>query len=481
MSARRHAFVAPVAALALLLGGAARAQESKPGDAAPKKPVSFFKEVRPILQGTCAGCHQPAKAGGTVVLTGHANLLETDRHGDPIVAPGKPEESELLVAITPHDGKPPKMPKGKAPLADAQVDVLRRWIAEGAADDTPAAAAETFTQEHPPVYRQQPVVTALDFSPMKSPAEPASASLLAVSGYHEVLLYEIAGDRERLAARLVGMSERIESVAFSPDGATLLVVGGSPARMGELQLWDVAERKLTLSLPLGFDTLYGGSWSADGKLVAFGGGDNSVRALDVEKGSLVFFNAAGEDLVRDTAFSKNGAHLVSVGRDRTLKLMEFATQQFVDNITSITPGALRGGLVALDRQPQSDVLLVGGADGKPKTYNMIRTKDRVIGDDYNLVKAYAPLDGCIFAARYSPDGQRFVVGASNEGKGEVRLYGVEQEAPAWSLPAGGAIYAATFRGDGAMVAAGGFEGNVALIDAASGKVLRQFAAAPTHP
>jgi WD40 repeat protein len=328
-------------------------------------------------------------------------------------------------------------------------------------------------------------VTALDFSPMKSPTEPASAPLLAVSGYHEVLLYEVGGEggapRERLAARLVGMSERIESVAFSPDGATLLVVGGSPARMGELQLWDVAERKLTLSLPLGFDTLYGGSWSADGKLVAFGGGDNSVRAFDVAKGALVFFNAAGEDLVRDTAFSKDGAHLVSVGRDRTLKLMEFATQQFVDNITSITPGALKGGLIAVDRQPQSDVLLVGGADGKPKTYNMIRTKDRVIGDDYNLVKAYAPLDGCIFAARYAPDGRHFVVGASNEGKGVVRAYSVDNEAPIWSLPAGGAIYAAAFRSDGAMVAAGGFEGSVALIDAASGKVLRQFAAAPTHP
>ncbi len=480
MSARRATLAA---AFALLLGGVAPAQETKPADAAAPsaKPVSFFREVRPILQAQCTGCHQPAKAGGKVVLTGHDDLLASDRHGDPIVAPGKPDESALLVAITPHDGKPPKMPKGKAPLSDAQVALLRRWIAEGARDDTPAAAAETFTPDHPPVYRQQPVVTALDFSPQKSGSSP----LLAVSGYHEVLLYEVGDEggvpRERLAARLVGMSERIESVKFSPDGATLLVVGGSPARMGELQLWNVAERKLSLSLPLGFDTLYGGSWSADGKYVAFGGGDNSVRALDVEKSALVFFNAAGEDLVRDTAFSKDGAHLVSVGRDRTLKLMEFATQQFVDNITSITPGALKGGLIAVDRQPQSDVLLVGGADGKPKTYNMIRTKDRVIGDDYNLVKAYAPLDGCIFAAEYAPDGTRFVVGASNEGKGEVRLYAVDDEAAKWSLPTGGAIYAATFRADGGMVAVGGFEGTVSLIDAANGKVLRQFAAAPANP
>jgi mono/diheme cytochrome c family protein len=476
MSARRDVFAA--AAFALLVGGA-RAQDAKPADAPapPPKPVSFFREIRPIVQAQCAGCHQPAKAGGKLVLTGHANLLEADRHGDPIVAPGKPDESTLVAVVTPHDGKPPKMPKGKAPLADAQVALLKRWISEGAHDDTPAAAAETFTPDHPPEYRRQPVVTALDFSP--------KAPLLAVSGYHEVFLYEVGGEgestQEHLAARLVGMSERIESVAFSPDGEKLLVVGGSPARMGELQLWNVAERKLELSLPLGFDTLYGGSWSADGKFVAFGGGDNSVRAFDVTKGELVFFNAAGEDLVRDTAFSQDGAHLVSVGRDRTLKLMEFATQQFVDNITSITPGALKGGLIAVDRQPGSDVLLVGGADGKPKTYNMIRTKDRVIGDDYNLVQAYAPLDGCIFAAEFAADGKRFVVGASNEGKGEVRLYAVGQEAATWSLPTKTAIYAATFRADGAVVAAGGFDGTVFLLDSASGKALRQFAAAPAHP
>lgn len=474
---------------AIAVATSSNAQEAaKPAPANPK-PVSFWKEIRPILQAQCAGCHQPAKAGGKVVLTGHANLLEGDKHGDPIVAPGKPDESELLTVLKPRGEKPPKMPKGRTPLAEAQVGLIARWIGEGAIDDTPAAAAETFTMDHPPVYRQQPVVTSLSFAP--------NAPLLAVSGYHEVLLYELGNETAaapapsaaptpasvdvRLAARLVGMSERIESAVFSPDGATLLVVGGSPARMGELQLWDVAQKKLTFSLPLGFDTLYGGSWSPDGKFVAFGGGDNSVRALDVGKGELVFFNAAGEDLVRDTAFSKDASHLVSVGRDRSLKLMEFATQQFVDNITSITPGALKGGLVAVDRQPGTDLLLVGGADGKPKTYNMYRTKDRVIGDDFNLVKGYAPMNGCICATRFAPDGKRFVAGASDAGKGEVRLYSLEQEAQIWSLPTTAAIYAATFRGDGALVAAGGFDGEVLLLDAANGQVVGRFAAAPAHP
>ena len=50
------------------------------------------------------------------------------------------------------------------------------------------------------------------------------------------------------------------------------------------------------------------------------------------------------DWVLDTVFSADGSHLISVGRDMAAKLIEVSTQRFIDNITSITPGALKGGL-----------------------------------------------------------------------------------------------------------------------------------------
>jgi len=60
-----------------------------------------------------------------------------------------------------------------------------------------------------------------------------------------------------LSARLVGLSERVNRVAFSPDGKKLAVAGGSPARMGELQVWDLAKQKLEMSVSTTFDTLSG--------------------------------------------------------------------------------------------------------------------------------------------------------------------------------------------------------------------------------
>ena len=39
--------------------------------------------------------------------------------------------------------------------------------------------------------------------------------------------------------------------------------------MGEVQVWDVAKRKLSLSVSITFDTIYGASWSPDGTKIAF--------------------------------------------------------------------------------------------------------------------------------------------------------------------------------------------------------------------
>src|SRR5262249_24959492 len=159
-------------------------------------------------------------------------------------------------------------------------------------------------------------------------------------------------------------------VRFSPDGKLLAVAGGNPGRMGELQIWEVEKKRLKLSLAVGFDTLYGASWSPDGKLVAIGCPDNTVRAFDAVTGKQVLQQGAHTDWVLGTAFSTDGSHLVSIGRDMTAKLTEVTTQRFVDNVTSISPGALKGGIQAVARHPSRDEVVTGGSDGTPKVYRL---------------------------------------------------------------------------------------------------------------
>ncbi len=458
-----------LAGIALVVIQWTAAQDAKKTDPVPDT-VSYYKDVRPILQQHCQGCHQPAMAKGGYVMTDYAELFKNTDNLVPGIAPGKLADSSAYQQIIPQKGEKPAMPRGKDPLSGREVAIIKKWIEQGAKDDTPASAKLVAVDaDHPPVYEQRPVINGLAFN--------KEGDLLAVTGYHEVLLHK--ADGTGLVARLIGMSERLQSLAFSPDGKWLAVTGGNPGRFGEVQIWNVEKRKLKLSVPVTYDTVYGASWSPDSKTIAFGCADNSLRAIDAETGKQVLFQGGHSDWVLDTVFSVKGTHLVSVSRDRSMKLTEVATERLVDNITSITPGALKGGLQAVDRHPTKDELLIGGADGTPKLYQMFRTKARQIGDDFNLIRRFAPLPGRIFAVKFSPDGNRVVAGSSSDGKGEVRVFETATAKPVSTFKGiGGPIYALAYHPKGDMVASAGFEGTVHLNEPTSGGLIRDFVPVP---
>ncbi len=440
----------------------------------PQPTVSFFHDVRPIFQTHCFGCHQPARRRGELDMTSRDGLLKGGESEEPAVVPGKLDLGTLLAMISPDGNQPPEMPKGRPALSENEIALIRHWIEQGAEDDSPKSAGPQFSAENPPTYRLAPVVSAIDFSP--------DGSLLAVSGYHEVVLHRVdvsGADGSEIVARLIGMSERIESVKFSPSGKWLAAVGGAPGRFGEVQIWDVERRRLEHSVVVTYDTVYGASWSHDERLLAFGCGDSTLRAIEVESGNEVFYQSAHEDWVLDSVFSVDASHLVSVSRDRSMKLFDVATQRFIDDITSITPGAVKGGLLAVDRHPTADQLLVGGADGVPKIYRMFREKERKIGDDFNLIRKLPEMPGRVYDVGYSRDGKTVLAASStgaaghvwvfqeNDGKLIAKLEGIE-----------GGIYRAAFSPDGKTVASGGFDGLVFLNEAASGKLIKKFAPVP---
>jgi WD40 repeat protein len=417
----------------------------------PAAEPSYFREVRPVLQSQCQGCHQPNLKSSNLDLSSYEGLVTGGKHG-----PGL----SFVVKYLSGEMKP-QMPLGQPPLAAEQIELVRNWVAAGGKDDTPAEARATVSPDKPAVYMLPPVLTAVAFSP--------DGKTLAVSGNREVIVHSLDGGTP--PKRLAGVSERILSLAFSKDGSLLLAGGGTPARFGELQLWDMPAGKLRHSLMLTGDTVFGASLSPDGTRVAVGCTDNTVRIVDATSGKELYRMGAHENWVLGTVFGADGKRIVSVGRDRAAKLTDAASGGFLENVN-----LLRGELTAIARHPSKEMVVIGGGDRIPYIYLMDRPKVMKIADDTTLVRKLDLQNGAITALAWAPNGRRIAVAGAAP---EVNVYDAETGARVAECKGHTAgIYTVAFSPDSGVLATAGFDGMVRLYDAGTGELKKAFVPVP---
>jgi hypothetical protein len=93
--------------------------------------VDFARDVQPLLENKCLECHNPNKIKGKLLMDSATAMLKGGDTGPALVA-GQPDNSEMIKRIAlPKDHDDIMPPKG-GPLAAKEIDVLKRWIAEGA-------------------------------------------------------------------------------------------------------------------------------------------------------------------------------------------------------------------------------------------------------------------------------------------------------------------------------------------------------------
>jgi hypothetical protein len=105
-----------------------------PALAEPPTAIEFNRDIRPILSDNCYPCHGPDKARrkADLRLDTEAGAF-ADRDGRPVIVRGQPAASELWQRISAADGKsrmPP--PRSGRQLTPSQIDLVRRWIGQGA-------------------------------------------------------------------------------------------------------------------------------------------------------------------------------------------------------------------------------------------------------------------------------------------------------------------------------------------------------------
>ena len=101
------------------------------GSAAADEPaVDYLRDIKPVLKERCYSCHGSLKQNSSLRLDTASALIRGGDSG-PAVTPGKSGSSLMIEAVT-GDLATCRMPPEGEPLTARQVDLLRRWIDQGA-------------------------------------------------------------------------------------------------------------------------------------------------------------------------------------------------------------------------------------------------------------------------------------------------------------------------------------------------------------
>lgn len=107
----------------------------RPIDLTAAGKISYSRDIKPILANDCDECHSAEDHKSGFDISSVPMLLKHGKKAGAGVIPGKPDESSIVQYIRGlADG--PQMPKGEPVLTEAELHLIRSWIAAGAIDDS---------------------------------------------------------------------------------------------------------------------------------------------------------------------------------------------------------------------------------------------------------------------------------------------------------------------------------------------------------
>lgn len=93
--------------------------------------ISYNDDIRPILNQKCLSCHGGVRQMGGFSLLFEEEAFDTTESGKRAIVPGRPNASEMYRRIT-ADNPEVRMPPEGDPLSEREIDLITRWIDQGA-------------------------------------------------------------------------------------------------------------------------------------------------------------------------------------------------------------------------------------------------------------------------------------------------------------------------------------------------------------
>lgn len=125
------------------------------------EPIDFGRQVQPIFAKRCFACHGPDKAEAGLRLDRKESASQKLDSGKTAVIAGAADQSELMQRITSTDDGT-RMPPEGTPLSPSQIELMKKWIEEGASWKEHWAFESPHTQLPPQVKAGHWVVNPID-------------------------------------------------------------------------------------------------------------------------------------------------------------------------------------------------------------------------------------------------------------------------------------------------------------------------------
>jgi WD40 repeat protein len=333
---------------------------------------------------------------------------------------------------------------------------------------------------------------------------------VAFSGQHSAEVFDIQTGKRKAGGSGGGA---VGTIRFTPDGSGLVVSNADQA----VQMWDVPAPKLrTLfksfekqprQTPFDYFSAFLGhsEFSHDGQLLAVGMGESGVAVWETAGGKPVKRYGLDPDKEKESgpekiplafAFAPRGNMLATSMPSGAVKLWDVSTGQALrswswHNLAAGQPGVPEAAILALAFSPDGKTLAGGGVNemgqGIPRgtiiLWETATGKERLRIGSANIVFGsnnfeteliFMVLDQMALSLAYSPDGKHLMVGTFNAFHLLDAVTGKEVVTYSGRLLLG---RTATFSADGKMLFIGRIDGGIRVLDAASGRVIRDV---PAH-
>jgi WD40 repeat protein/Mrp family chromosome partitioning ATPase len=264
-----------------------------------------------------------------------------------------------------------------------------------------------------------------------------------------VVPYQIAAARPLLSEH---HTSSVNSVAWSADGKRIASGGDD----NTIRLWDTQTGQCVHVLEGHQETVTSVAWSADGQRIATGSDDDTIRLWDAQTGMCMQLLEEHQHPVTSVAWSADGQRIASGGHDRTIRLWDAQTGQCIHML-----GEHEISVTSVAWSADGQRIASGGHD------RTIRLWDAQTGRCVQVLKGHL---FSVTSVAWSADGQRIASGSHDN---TIRL---------WDAQTGQCLHvlseheisvtSVAWSADGQRIASGGHDRMIRLWDAQTGRCVQ---------